>query len=158
MAHRYIYLTPRQWQPTFLGMPRANFKCSVGYFQTYTLYRSCLCTVPTQGPVFFKLIWETKTVLTFFQRSLKTKYKLALLPPWKYTKTLLYYHIGIQVKQLRSLKMSLQSVRSNLKKTLEGPQYFVSVGSVANENPSELRGLGPYQNAVARLVIVFSNV
>ena len=66
--------------------------------------------------------------------------KLALLPPSKYTKTLLYNHLCIQMKQLRSLKMSLRSARSNFMKTLEGPQYFVSVGSVANENLSELRG------------------
>jgi len=59
----------------------------------------------------------------------------ALLPPSKHTKSLLYNHLGIQMKQLRSLKMSLRSARSSLKKTLEG-----RVGSVANENPSELHG------------------
>jgi len=45
------------------------------------------------------------------------------------------------MKKLWSLKLSLQSARSNLKNHgLAAPQYFVSVRSVANENPSELRG------------------
>jgi len=57
----------------------------------------------------------------------------------KYTKTLICNYLGNQMKQLRSLTMSSQSARSNLKKTLEGPQYVVSMGYVPT-NPSELRG------------------
>jgi len=49
-------------------------------------------------------------------------------------------HLGIQMKQLRFLKKSLQLARAKLKKNWTGPQYFESVESVANENLSELRG------------------
>jgi len=66
------------------------------------------------------------------------QYEVALLPPSKYTKTLLYNHLGIQIKQMRSLKMSLQSARSSLKKTLEGPTVICKRGIRSNENPSEL--------------------
>jgi len=104
--------------------------------QTYTFYRSWW----RHGrPVFFKLFWETKKIINFFQRFLKIQYELALLPQSKSTKTLIYKHLGIQMKQLRPLKKSLQWARSKLK-TLEVRQYFVSVGYLANENPSELRG------------------
>ena len=58
------------------------------------------------GSSVFKVIWETTTVLNFFQRSLKIQYKLVLLPPSKYTKTLLCSHLGIQIKPLRSLWVS----------------------------------------------------
>jgi len=55
--------------------------------------------------------------------------------------------------------MSLQSARSNLKKTLGGPTDFVTVGSLANEYRSELRGFQrPYKNSLARMVIFCSNV
>jgi len=37
-----------------------------------------------------------------------------LLLSSEYTKTLLYNHLSIQIKQLRSLKMSLQAARWNL--------------------------------------------
>jgi len=53
------------------------------------------------------LVWETKTIIKIFQRSRKMQYKLALIPPSMYTKTLLYKDLGIQMIQLRSLK-SLQ--------------------------------------------------
>ena len=96
--------------------------------QTYTFYGRCLCTMPARSPVFFKLLWETNIVLTCFQRSLKIQYKFALLPPSKYSKSLLYNHLGIQMKQLRSLKMSLRSARSSLKKTLDGPTVFCKRG------------------------------
>ena len=105
---RFLLIGPRaKWGPHSVHLPK----------QTYTFYRSCLCVVPARGSVFVKLFWETKIVLTFSQRSLKTQYKFALLPPSKYTKSLLCNHLGIQMKQLRSLKMSLWSARS-LKKTL----------------------------------------
>ena len=44
----------------------------------------------TRGPVFFMLVWETKTIIKFFQRSRKIQYKLALIPPSMHTKTLIY--------------------------------------------------------------------
>jgi len=61
------------------------------------------------------------------------------------------------MNQMQSLKMSLQSARSNL--LWKGPQYFVNEGSVANESPNELRGFQrPYQNSVARMVVVIGSV
>jgi len=63
-------------------------------------------------------------IIKFFQQSFKIQYKLALLPQSKYTKALIYKHLSIQMKQLRSLKKSLQWARSKLKKTLERPTVF----------------------------------
>ena len=65
---------------------------------------------------------------SFFQQFLKIQYKLALLAPPKITKTLLYNHLGIQIEQMLSLKMSLQSARSSLKKILEGPAVICKRG------------------------------
>ena len=79
-------------------------------------------------------------MIKLFQWPQKIQYKLTLLPPLKYTKTLIDKHFGIQMKQLRFLKKSLQLARAKLKKNWTGPQYFESVESVANENLSELRG------------------
>jgi len=81
-------------------------------------------------------------IIKLFQRLHKIQHKLALLLPSKYTKTLIDKHFGIQMKQLRFLKKSLQSrtERQNLRKVWRGPQYFVRMGSIANENPSEQRG------------------
>jgi len=103
--------------------------------QTCTFYRSCLCIVPARGPVALR----DQNGSHIFQRSFKIQFKLALPPSSKNTKTLLYNHLGIQMKHLRSLKMSLQSARSN-RKLWRGPQCFVSVASVVKENPSVLRG------------------
>jgi len=44
-------------------------------------------------------------------------------------KTLIYKHLGSQMKQLRSLKKSLQWARSKRKKTLEGPTVFCKRGT-----------------------------
>ena len=54
------------------------------------------------------------------------QYKLALLPPSKYTKTLLYHHLGIPMKQLQFLKMSLWSARQARSKVslFGGAQYI----------------------------------
>jgi len=81
--------SPRQRGPALRQLTNRNLQ----------FYRSWLWIFPAQGPVFFKGFWETKTDLKLFQ--------LDLLPPSKYTKTLLYNHLSIQIKQLRSLKMSL---------------------------------------------------
>jgi len=62
----------------------------------------------------FKVFWETKQSAKPFQLSLKVQQKLAFLPPWKYTKTLLCDYLSIQIKKLWSLKISLLSARSNL--------------------------------------------
>ena len=91
-------------------------------------------------PVFLELFWETKTIIKLFQRPLKMQYKLALLPPSKYTKILIYKHLGIHTKLLGLCKSLCSEQGQNLRKIWRVPQYFVSVESVANENPSELRG------------------
>ena len=91
---QFLLIGPRtEGGPALRLLTKANF----------TFYRSCLCIVSARGSVFSKLLWETQTVLTFFQRSLKIKYKLALLPPSKYTKTFHYNHHGIQMYQIHSV-------------------------------------------------------
>jgi len=96
--------------------------------QTYTFYGTCSCIAPARSPVFFKSLWETKTIIKFFQQSPKIQHKFALLPPSSYTKTLIYIHLGIQMKQLRSLKKSLQRAWSKLEQTLEVPTVFFKRG------------------------------
>ena len=119
-----------------MGAPRSVYWPK----QTYTFYRSCLCIVPALSPAFFKSLWETKTVLTFFQRSLKSTVKTRFSITIKVHQNFALQSFRYSDEQLRSLKMSLQSARSNWK-LWRGPQYFVSVRSVANENPSVLRGV-----------------
>jgi len=65
-----------------------------------------------------------KTVSKFFQRSLKIQQKLSLLQSSKYTKTFVYDRLYIQIKLLRSLKISLWSARSNhLKNLVKNKEY-----------------------------------
>ena len=61
--------------------------------------------------------------LSFFKRNferpkLSKIQKFTAQPPAIYTKTLLYDHLGIQMKYVRSPKMSLRSPWSDLQKTL----------------------------------------
>jgi len=42
-----------------------------------------------------------------YSNGLSKLLKLALIPTSKYTKTLIYNHLSIQIKQLRSFKISL---------------------------------------------------
>jgi len=131
---------PRQRAPRYAYQPT----------QTYTFYRSWLFIV-RRGAQFLKRFERPNWFSIFFQRFLKIQYELSLLPPSKYTKTLLYNHLGFQIKQMWPLKVSLQSARSNLKKPCRGPQYFVSAGSVTNENSNELRGFQrPHQNSIVK--------
>ena len=127
---RFRPIGPRAKGGPALRLPTAH---------TYIFYRSCLFIV-RRGAQFLRFFERPNWFSNFFQRFLKIQYKIAVLSPSKYTKTLLYNHLGFQIKQMRPLKASLQSARSNLIKPWSGPQYFVSVGSVSNENPSELRG------------------
>ena len=91
-------------------------------------------------PSVFKLFWEAKTIMKIFQQSLKIQYKFALLPPSKYTKTLIYKRLGIQMKQLRPLKVFTVSKVKTWENSGGSHSIFFSVGYLANENPSELRG------------------
>jgi len=138
---RFLLIGPRA-----KGAPRYAYQPT----QTYTFYRSWLFIV-RRGAQFLKRFERPNWFSIFFQRFLKIQYELSLLPPSKYTKTLLYNHLGFQIKQMWPLKVSLQSARSNLKKPCRGPQYFVSAGSVTNENSNELRGFQrPHQNSIVK--------
>jgi len=75
-------------------------KVNLHFLSKLLVYRA------SPGPSVLQVTLRDETVLTFFKRSLKIQYKLDLLPPSKYTKTLLYNHLGIQMKLMRSLKMS----------------------------------------------------
>jgi len=89
------------------------------------------------------------------------QYKLALLPPPKYSKTFLCNHLGIQMNSCGLSKCLCSQQGQTLRKLWRGPQYFVNVGSVASENASGLRGFEVqrrYQNSIARMVVVFSSV
>ena len=82
-----------------------------------------MCMEPARSPVFFKLFLTNQNSSHMFPTALQNTvgYKLALLPSSKYIKTLIYNHLGIQMKELRPLKMSLQSAMSN-RKLWEVPQ------------------------------------
>jgi len=50
---------------------------------------------------------------------------------------------------MQSLKVSCSQQGQTLRKPWRGPQYFISVESVTNENPSELRGF--YRPVISKI-------
>ena len=101
-----------------MGAPRSVYLPK----QIYTFHRSCLCIVSKRGPVFFKSLWETKTVLTFFQPSLKSTVKTRFSITIKVHQNFALQSSRYSDEQLRSPKMSLQSARSN--ENSGGPAVF----------------------------------
>jgi len=97
-----------------------NSSCvQISYFEKEMRAMSPIFDLPAWHARFSQLYSSTtpsrpKRSHKLFHKSLKRQQKLALLPPSKYTETLTFDHLGIQIKSLRSLKMSLRSERSNL--------------------------------------------
>ena len=122
---------PRQKGPALRLLNKANL-----HFLSKLLVYSA-----GAGPVFFKVFWEPKLFSIFFRRSLKIQYKFALLPH-QCTPKLCLAIISVFRRNNCDLSKRLRSEQGqNLRKLWRGPQYFVSVGSVANEIPSELGGI-----------------
>jgi len=67
-------------------------------------------------------------IIKFFQQSLKIQYKLALLPPSKYTKTLIFKNLGIHMKQFGLLRSLCSEQGQNLRKLWRVPQCFFKRG------------------------------
>jgi len=65
------------------------------------------CEYFRRGAQCFSRGFEIPKRFLNYSNGLSKQFKLALLTPSKYTKTLFYNHLSIQIKQLRSLKMSL---------------------------------------------------
>jgi len=128
------------------GAPRSAYNQCI-----LTLSIEVACVQCRRGsPVFFKLFWETKKLSTFSNALSKYSIKLALPPQSiKVPKTLIHKHLGIQMKQLRSLKMSLQPARSKLEKTLEGSAVFRKRGI---PSPTKIQVNCTFLNALIKVL------
>ena len=118
---RFLLIGPRaEGGPALRPLTKANLH----YLSKLLVYSAC-----TELSVFRVALRGQNGPHMFPTVSQNAVYsKLALLPPSKYIKTLLCNHLCIRMKQLRSLKMSLRSARSNFKKALEGPTGFCMRG------------------------------
>ena len=88
---------------------------------------------------FLKCFERPNRFSIFFQRSLTIQYKLALLPHQNTPKPCFTVISLFRWNNCGHSKSLCSEQSQNLKKIWSGPQYFVSVASAPNENPSELR-------------------
>jgi len=103
-------------------------------------YRSCLRIVSAAGPSVVWLFWKTKAIYQTFPTASETTVKT------RFTTTIeVHQNFDWQTFRYSDEKVAVSESLcteqgQNLRKLWRTPQYFVSVGFVSNENPSELRG------------------
>ena len=102
---RFLLIEPRA-----AGGPRA----SPTNQHKFALCIEIDCEYFRSGVQCFSMGFERPKRFLNYSNGLSKRFKVALLPPSKYPKTLLYNHLSIQIKQLQYLKISLQASKSNL--------------------------------------------
>ena len=132
--HRFLLIGPRAkgGRALLIYLPK----------KTCTFYRSCLCIVPARAQCFLSRFERPKRFSHFSNDLLKCS--INSFYHHHHSTPKLCFTITSVFRWTVAVSQNVFAVSKVKPMSLEGPQYFVSVGSVANANPSVLRGFNAF--------------